>query len=142
MHLASRRNPLHRLIHPNCILNPIPPNPSPEETQLTRLILRDNLSPTEAQSRIASQMPIDKKRDLADIVIDNSGSKESTLKQVDDMVRRILPGKFRTVVVWSLLCVPAALLYGVVKGWEWCSGVGSRLRARNVNVGEGRIHGE
>ena len=42
--------------------------------QLKRLMKRDNLSKQEAEKRIALQMPIEEKMELADITIDNSGT--------------------------------------------------------------------
>ena len=54
-----------------------------EDTQLQRLVERDKLSVEQAMSRIQAQMPIEKKRQLADIVIDNSGSIAKTEEQVD-----------------------------------------------------------
>ena len=51
-------------------------------TQLDRVMARDGLSGEEAQARIDSQMSIEKKRELADVVIDNSGSWEATEAQV------------------------------------------------------------
>ncbi|MEJ6949941.1 dephospho-CoA kinase [Natronospora cellulosivora (SeqCode)] len=47
-----------------------------KETQLKRLIKRDKLSKVEAQRRIESQLSLEKKRDMADIVINNQGSKK------------------------------------------------------------------
>lgn len=55
----------------------------PEPVQLTRLQSRDGLSDEQARSRIAAQMPIERKKQLADIVIDNTGSLEETERQVD-----------------------------------------------------------
>lgn len=55
----------------------------PREVQLTRLIARDGLSPEQAEQRLQSQMPIEEKRRLADILIDNTGSLEETEKQID-----------------------------------------------------------
>ncbi|KAL6198158.1 hypothetical protein ACLB2K_027950 [Fragaria x ananassa] len=46
------------------------------ETQLKRLMLRDNTSEYDALNRINTQMSLDLKRDKADIVIDNTGSRE------------------------------------------------------------------
>lgn len=51
-------------------------------TQLDRVMARDGLSGEEAQARIDSQMSIEKKRELADAVIDNSGSWDATEAQV------------------------------------------------------------
>lgn len=55
----------------------------PPEVQLERLMKRDGLTEEEALQRIQNQMPIEKKKRLADIVIDNSGTIEETEKQVE-----------------------------------------------------------
>ena len=52
------------------------------KTQLQRLVERSGLSLEEAEGRIASQMPLDEKRQRADHVIDNRGSPEATQRQV------------------------------------------------------------
>ena len=54
----------------------------PEITQLKRLINRDGLTSAEAQLRIKAQWPIQKKKDLADFVIDNSTTVAVTRGQV------------------------------------------------------------
>ena len=54
----------------------------PRETQIERTMARDACSRDEAERRIAAQLPIDEKRALADHVIDNSGSRESTAAAV------------------------------------------------------------
>lgn len=63
-----------------------------EDTQHARVVERDALHPDEATARIRAQIPIEEKRALADVVIDNSGSWEATEKQVrelyDQWVRR------------------------------------------------------
>jgi dephospho-CoA kinase len=46
----------------------------PEKVQLQRLMARDALSQAEALARIQAQMPIEKKKCLATLLIDNSGS--------------------------------------------------------------------
>jgi len=53
------------------------------ESQLRRLIERDDLTAEEAARRLAAQMAIDDKKSLADIVIDNSGSLAWTEEQVE-----------------------------------------------------------
>ncbi len=55
---------------------------APEATQLDRVIARDGLSHSEAMARIRSQISIEEKRSMADVVIDNSGSWEVTEGQV------------------------------------------------------------
>ncbi|MDO8476413.1 MAG: dephospho-CoA kinase [Candidatus Rokubacteria bacterium] len=52
------------------------------EIERRRLMERDGLSDTDARARIASQMPIAEKAKLADHVIDNSGTREETERQV------------------------------------------------------------
>lgn len=54
----------------------------PEELQLSRLMKRDDLSALEAEQRINSQMPIEEKKNRADIIFDNQKTTEETKKQV------------------------------------------------------------
>ncbi|HVH64831.1 MAG TPA: dephospho-CoA kinase [Candidatus Acidoferrum sp.] len=61
-------------------------------TQLRRLTERSGLSSDEATRRIASQMSLDEKRAQADIVIDNTGSLESTRRQVAAIYRELIGG--------------------------------------------------
>ena len=51
---------------------------TPEWTQIERLIKRDGISNEDALLRVRSQMPIEKKREFATIIIDNSGTIEAT----------------------------------------------------------------
>ena len=60
-------------------------------TQLQRLTERDRLSVDEARRRIAAQMPLDDKRARADEVIDNSGDRERTRRQVQAIYQRYAP---------------------------------------------------
>ncbi|HEX9639456.1 MAG TPA: dephospho-CoA kinase [Acidobacteriota bacterium] len=53
------------------------------EQQLERLRARDLLSAAEAQRRIAAQWPLEEKARRADLVIDNSGSRDATARQVN-----------------------------------------------------------
>jgi dephospho-CoA kinase len=55
----------------------------PTAIQKQRLMQRDHLNEIEAEARLNSQMPIEEKKKLADIVIDNSGTIEETDKQID-----------------------------------------------------------
>ena len=65
---------------------------APEAVQIERLMQRDGLSLDQARSRIRSQMPMEKKRGLATILIDNSHTpaqtREQTLEIYDRLVRR------------------------------------------------------
>jgi len=60
----------------------------PEHTQIKRLMQRDGISETDALARINSQMPIEEKKNLATIVIDNSGTRENTRKQILEIFQR------------------------------------------------------
>jgi dephospho-CoA kinase len=70
----------------------------PEAVQRTRLMRRDGLSAAEAMARIRAQMPIDAKRDLADFIIDNTGTLEETRRQVRAVYAKILAGAKPPVV--------------------------------------------
>jgi len=64
----------------------------PLEVQLQRLVSERGLDEKRARAIIASQMPIEEKRRLADHVIDNSGSEEATRNQLKSL--------------WDLLLAP------------------------------------
>ncbi|WP_042345404.1 dephospho-CoA kinase [Bacillus massiliigorillae] len=53
-----------------------------DEVQLQRLMERNGLSKDDALARIHSQMPLAKKKELADAVIDNNGTIEETKNQL------------------------------------------------------------
>ncbi len=56
-----------------------------EQTQQKRLMARNGLTAQQASARISSQMPLEAKRSLADIVVDNNGDLDATREQVNDM---------------------------------------------------------
>jgi len=58
------------------------------EQQLERLLAR-GLTRTEADQRIAAQLPLDRKRVLADDLIDCSGTLDHTRLQVEELVGRL-----------------------------------------------------
>ncbi len=57
-------------------------------TQLKRLMERDGSTEQEASDRIQSQMPIEKKKELADAVIDNTGSRKESEEQLVHVLRK------------------------------------------------------
>ena len=57
----------------------------PEKVQIQRLMKRENISFEEAVIRVRSQMSIEKKKDYADFIIDNSGDLKYTEEQVKDI---------------------------------------------------------
>ena len=52
------------------------------DVQVERLMKRDHLSKEEAESRLAAQWPLEKKKDLASHVLDNNGNQNQLLTQV------------------------------------------------------------
>lgn len=61
-----------------------------ETIQRERLMGRNNIDAQEAQKLINTQMSIETKANLADVVIDNTGSKQATYDQVDNLLDSIL----------------------------------------------------
>ncbi|PNZ39085.1 dephospho-CoA kinase [Mammaliicoccus vitulinus] len=57
-----------------------------EETQISRLKQRNQLSDDEATSRIQSQMPIEEKKQLADEIIDNNGTLEELAQNIETLI--------------------------------------------------------
>ncbi|RAR44703.1 dephospho-CoA kinase [Paenibacillus sp. MDMC362] len=62
----------------------------PRELQLERLMVRDDLNREAAEARLNSQMDIEEKKRLADILIDNSGTLAETQQQVDNLWGRLV----------------------------------------------------
>jgi dephospho-CoA kinase len=60
------------------------------EVQLERLMLRDGLSPDEAQKRIDSQMPQSEKQKFADYLIDTSDGFELTRQRTREVYDQLL----------------------------------------------------
>ena len=56
------------------------------ETQIQRLMARNQLTKEEAQLRISRQMPLEEKRDLADLVLKNTGDLETLKSQIKRLV--------------------------------------------------------
>ncbi len=54
-----------------------------EQQQIERLMQRSKLTKAAAQARINSQMPMTEKCDRADLVLDNSSTREALLQQID-----------------------------------------------------------
>lgn len=58
----------------------------PEEEQLARLLARDKtMCESDARARIAAQMPLREKCTRADVVIDNSGTKEEVREYIGEL---------------------------------------------------------
>jgi dephospho-CoA kinase len=63
------------------------------DVQVERTMARDACDAAEAERRIEAQLPIDEKREMADHVIDNSGTIENTREQVVALVTRLTGGQ-------------------------------------------------
>eukprot|EP01065_Artemidia_motanka_P011217 TRINITY_DN16029_c0_g1_i1.p2 TRINITY_DN16029_c0_g1~~TRINITY_DN16029_c0_g1_i1.p2 ORF type:complete len:232 (+),score=56.99 TRINITY_DN16029_c0_g1_i1:56-751(+) len=92
-----------------------------DELQIERLVARNGYTQEHARERAAAQMPKAKKAALADYVVDNNGTRESTREQVARVVstlrgrRRLLPPVLQISVV--LLVVPACVLWKLWRLW-------------------------
>jgi len=60
-----------------------------EEARIQRMVAHRGMSVDEARARIAHQASDEERLALADRVIDNSGSREATLRQVDELWRSL-----------------------------------------------------
>ena len=60
-----------------------------EQQQLQRLMTRDQLSPAEAQARVAAQWPLAQKRELADRVISNRSTNEALAQRLAAALQQI-----------------------------------------------------
>lgn len=86
----------------------------PPHLQKQRLMQRNGLNAGDAQARINSQMPIEKKKDLATYVVDNSGTMSETREQVDRMLPEFRTNwLFRAIIYvtlfWPCLCAYCAI---------------------------------
>lgn len=63
-----------------------------EETQLARLRERDGWSDDESRLRLGAQLPLARKMEMADWVIDNDGDLDTTRRQVDALVAELRAG--------------------------------------------------
>lgn len=57
-----------------------------KETQIQRLMARNQLTKEEAQLRISQQMSLEEKRALADLVLENTGDLETLKSQIKRLV--------------------------------------------------------
>ncbi|MBC8079748.1 MAG: dephospho-CoA kinase [Gorillibacterium sp.] len=60
----------------------------PRDIQLKRLMQRDGITEEQAQLRLLAQMPIEDKKLLADILVDNSQGLQETEQQIDKFWQR------------------------------------------------------
>ena len=60
-----------------------------KETQIKRILSRDNRSKEEALSIINSQMPLDEKKKISDYVIENDGNIQDLERKIDGFLKKI-----------------------------------------------------
>ncbi|MBC8060586.1 MAG: dephospho-CoA kinase [Clostridiaceae bacterium] len=60
-----------------------------KETQIERIVIRDQISKEKAQLRIDAQINLDEKRELVDYIIDNSSTIEDTEEQLKYVLNEI-----------------------------------------------------
>lgn len=66
----------------------------PEELQIKRLMARDNISKEMALKKISSQISIEKKKSVADVVIENTGTLSDLYERVDrELIRLKIKGQ-------------------------------------------------
>ena len=63
---------------------------TPNDIQIQRLMIRDNIDENEAKLKISNQMDIEEKKSLADILIDNSKDLEHLEKEVQRIIGEII----------------------------------------------------
>lgn len=88
------------------------------EVELTRLLKRDtHLTKEQAEQRIASQMPLDQKRQLADFVVDNDKDLDYLQSQLNQVVEQITPAPILTILEWLFppFGVTMALITGLYR---------------------------
>jgi dephospho-CoA kinase len=61
----------------------------PEDMQITRLMIRDNISREDALAKVRAQISIVEKRRYATLLIDNSTSRDNTRIQAEDIYVRL-----------------------------------------------------
>jgi dephospho-CoA kinase len=61
-----------------------------ESVQRLRLVARDGFTVTEANARIASQLPLESKTSVADHVVINNGDLDRTRRQVAEVHRKLV----------------------------------------------------
>jgi dephospho-CoA kinase len=62
-----------------------------QETQISRGIKRDGLTREAILARLSKQLPSEEKKRYADFIVDTSGSKEDTVKQVQQIFNVLKP---------------------------------------------------
>lgn len=67
----------------------------PQDTQIERLMSRNNLTRPEAMLRISAQMPVNKKIELANYTVDTSGTIEESVNQTEIIIHNLRAKMYR-----------------------------------------------
>lgn len=87
------------------------------EQQIQRLITRNNYSEGESIARIDAQMPLDKKCEMSDFVIDNSRELSDTRNQVRQVVKQLRSSykqwwlRTAMILVYAFVLVATVLMF-------------------------------
>ncbi|XP_063708237.1 dephospho-CoA kinase domain-containing protein [Culicoides brevitarsis] len=96
-------NYLHKIITVTC----------EEDIQLTRLMDRNKLSESDAKKRIASQMPLERKCEQSNFVIENSGSTKDAEEQFYKILNILSESNQHWKIRGILLATTALLFSGI-----------------------------
>ncbi|XP_043285829.1 dephospho-CoA kinase [Venturia canescens] len=102
---GSMLNYLHKIIVVTC----------EEDLQLQRLMERCNFNEEKAKLRISSQMSLDKKTEMANFVIENSGTEQDTRKQTIKIINVLKCSKHH----WRLRFILGVFCTVVLAGTCW-----------------------
>ena len=61
-----------------------------KQKQIARIRERDNRTVEQIEQIIGYQMPQEEKKERADYVLDNNGTKEALYQQIDDMISDVM----------------------------------------------------
>ena len=98
---------------------------STDAAQLQRLMTRDGLSEEDARNRINAQLPLDAKRRVATVVVENDQGLEELHASVRRVVQQWRHGRMRTWLWWLALAGPAAIAALAVATWTAFRSAGS-----------------
>jgi len=85
-----------------------------EQIQIQRLKLRNQLTTSEAKSRILSQLPLKSKLTYADHIIDNSGNVIDLEHQIQSLIHKFQTSNNRLIWLLNWLIPPIGLLNGLL----------------------------
>ncbi|KAL0277585.1 UNVERIFIED_CONTAM: hypothetical protein PYX00_004822 [Menopon gallinae] len=95
---------MHKIIVVNC----------EEEEQIRRLVARNKLTEEQAKKRISCQMTLESKCEMADLVVENSGSFEETREQVEKIIKYLKTLKFHYKIRIYILLFISFIAYVIL----------------------------